>query len=134
MDLRTFYESHPEFFAQRELYLLRNLTRSNGVGFFEAGNFYPDFILWLLDKKGQFITFIDPKGIVRLERLEDPKIAFHQTIKDIEKELGDPSVTLNSFIISNTRDAEVATWGSVKTSYEIITSFSSKTTSRPTST
>ncbi len=32
----------------KELYLLRNLSKGRGVGFFEAGNFHPDFILWLL--------------------------------------------------------------------------------------
>jgi len=31
-----------------EIFLLRNMSRGKGVGFFEAGNFHPDFILWLL--------------------------------------------------------------------------------------
>ncbi len=31
-----------------------------------------------------------------------PEIQFFQTIKDIESRLGDPSVSLSSFIISNT--------------------------------
>src|SRR5205085_1904871 len=44
MDLRVFYEHKPQFFAHRELYLLRNRSRERGIGFFEAGNFYPDFI------------------------------------------------------------------------------------------
>ncbi len=111
VDLKAFYEHCPEFFAERELYVLRNLTRGKGVGFFEAGNFYPDFILWLLVGDRQFITFIDPKGIVRLDRADDPKIVFHRTIKDIEREMGDPWVTLNSFIVANTRYDEVASWG-----------------------
>lgn len=29
-----------------EFYLLRNQSRGKGIGFFEAGNFYPDFLLW----------------------------------------------------------------------------------------
>src|SRR3546814_6001388 len=49
----------------------------------------------------QFIVFIDPKGIRNIG-FNDPKIQFFQTIKDIERRLGDPSVTLSSFIISNT--------------------------------
>ena len=48
LDLREYYEQHPAFFAGRELYLLRNMSRGRGIGFFEAGNFYPDFILWLV--------------------------------------------------------------------------------------
>ena len=72
-----------------------------GVGFFEAGNFHPDFILWLIVGGKQFIAFIDPKGIRNLG-YNDPKIQFFQTIKDIERRLAEPSVTLSSFIISNT--------------------------------
>jgi hypothetical protein len=34
----------PAFFADEEMYLLRNLSKGHGVGF-EAGNFHPDFIL-----------------------------------------------------------------------------------------
>ena len=84
-----------------ELYLLRNMSKGRGVGFFEAGNFHPDFIIWLLVKGRQYISFVDPKGI-RNMGLTDPKIQFFQTIKEIETRLSDPAVKLNSFIISNT--------------------------------
>ncbi|MEX0853197.1 MAG: DEAD/DEAH box helicase family protein [Bauldia sp.] len=100
-DVKEFHDGAPEFFADMELYLLRNLSKGRGVGFFEAGNFHPDFILWLTMADRQFIVFIDPKGIRNIG-FGDPKIQFFQTIKDIERRLGDPSVTLSSFIISNT--------------------------------
>lgn len=100
-DVKSFHDSTPTFFADKELYLLRNLSKGRGVGFFEAGNFHPDFILWLIVGGKQFIAFIDPKGIRNLG-YNDPKIQFFQTIKDIERRLAEPSVTLSSFIISNT--------------------------------
>lgn len=100
-DLKAFHDAHPEFFAERELYLLRNRSKGRGVGFFEAGNFHPDFILWQLAADEQRIAFVDPKGI-RNVPLQDPKISFYETIKEIERRLGDPTVTLDSFIISNT--------------------------------
>jgi len=100
-DVKEFHDGAPEFFADKELYLLRNLSKGRGVGFFEAGNFHPDFILWLTMAARQFIVFIDPKGIRNIG-FNDPKIQFFQTIKDIERRLGEPSVTLSSFIISNT--------------------------------
>jgi hypothetical protein len=100
-DLKVFHDGAPEFFADKELYLLRNLSRGRGVGFFEAGNFHPDFILWLIVGDRQYVAFIDPKGIRNLG-FNHPKIQFFETIKDIERRLGDPSVTLGSFIISNT--------------------------------
>ena len=53
-DLRTFFDANKPFFKERELYLLRNMSR-RGIGFFEAGNFYPDFIVWLLVGKKQYV-------------------------------------------------------------------------------
>ena len=44
-------------------FLLRNLTRGKGVGFFDSSGFYPDFILWVKGKDGQRIVFIDPHGM-----------------------------------------------------------------------
>ncbi|MDP9315664.1 MAG: DEAD/DEAH box helicase family protein [Chloroflexota bacterium] len=109
VDLRTFYTKRPDFFAGKELYLLRNQSQ-RGIGFFEAGNFYPDFILWLLTDNRQYITFVDPKGIRNLASIDDPKIAFSKRIKELEQRLGDPVVALNSFIIANTLHSNVAHW------------------------
>ena len=109
-DLRTYYEANKEFFKDKELYLLRNMSRGRGIGFFEAGNFYPDFILWLVIGKEQRIIFVDPKGIRNLEGLSDPKIQFHQKIKELEARLNAPTVKLHSFILSNTPYAQVSWW------------------------
>ena len=103
-DLRTFHDVHEEFFRVHELYLLRNLSRGRGIGFFEAGNFHPDFILWLVAKGKQKVVFVDPKGIRNIGP-SDPKIQFYETIKEIEDRLGDPTVCLESFIVSNTSSA-----------------------------
>ncbi len=100
-DLKAFYVANSGFFEDKELYLLRNLSRGRGVGFFEAGNFHPDFIVWLMSGDRQYVTFVDPKGIHNLSP-NDPKIRFFETIKDIENRIGDPMVALESFIISNT--------------------------------
>lgn len=106
-DLQAFHGGREQFFQNKELYLLRNLSRGKGVGFFEAGNFHPDFILWLLADGKQHVTFVDPKGIRNLGST-DPKIRFHETIKEIESRLGDPSVKLESYIVSNTPSATMA--------------------------
>ena len=103
-DLEAFHEGNAGFFRRKELYLLRNLSKGRGVGFFEAGNFHPDFILWLLAGDQQHIFFVDPKGIRNLAP-SDPKIQFYETIKEIEQRLGDPAVCLHSFIVSNTPSA-----------------------------
>lgn len=85
----------------KEFFLLRNKSRGGGVGFFEAGGFYPDFILWVLDSGKQHIAFIEPHGLVHEGRFS-PKVKFCESIKAIEKRLGNPSVTLSSFIVSPT--------------------------------
>ena len=110
LDLQKYYEHDRTFFEGKELYLLRNLSRGRGIGFFEAGNFYPDFIVWLLIGGKQYVSFVDPKGIRNLDGADDPKISFFQTIKQLEIRLADPEVILNSFIIANTRYEQVDHW------------------------
>ena len=113
-DLQAFHDGHADFFDTRELYLLRNLSKGRGVGFFEAGNFHPDFILWLIEGGQQQVIFVDPKGIRNLGP-KDPKILFCETIKEIEQRLGDPTVNLQSFIVSNTPSATMhRQWGMQK--------------------
>ncbi len=100
-DLKAYHDGAKAFFADKQLYLLRNLSKGRGVGFFEAGNFHPDFILWLVVAGKQHVIFVDPKGIRNLGPT-DPKIQFFQTVKEIEARLGDPNISLDSFIVSNT--------------------------------
>lgn len=92
-----------------ELYLLRNRSRGKGVGFFEAGGFYPDFILWMLKDNKQYVTFIEPHGLLH-EGPSSEKVLFHEKIKGIQHRLGDPSVILNSFILSWTQYSQLD-WG-----------------------
>ena len=79
------------------LYLLRNMVR-HGVGFFEAGGFWPDFILWRVHNGTQRIVFIDPHGLQH-EGPGSEKIEFAERIKEVEQRLGDKSVTLESVIL-----------------------------------
>lgn len=110
-DLKNWCKNNEANLAKEgvELFLLRNLSRGKGVGFFEAGNFYPDFILWMLKGGKQYISFIDPHGLLH-EGPGSEKILFYKRIKDIEKRLNDPNVILNSFILSWTKYPELK-WG-----------------------
>jgi hypothetical protein len=107
-DLKSYYQAQKSgFFLDKELYLLRNRTRGHGMGFFEAGNFYPDFIVWILHQGLQYITFVDPKGIRNEPGLNAPKLQFHKTIKKKQGGLGDDKIVLNSFILSRTAFDEI---------------------------
>ena len=92
-----------------EVFLLRNESRGRGMGFFEAGNFYPDFLLWLVGGKKQSLAFIEPHGLQH-EGPGHKKIAFHQIIKEIEARLGNQNVSLSSFILTPTRHSKL-NWG-----------------------
>lgn len=110
MDLREYVKSEPAELEGKELYLLRNESR-RGISFFEASGFYPDFILWILDGEKQYVNFIDPKGLRQIEGFENEKINLHQRIRtEIEPQLNDPNLVLNSFIVSVTPFKELRHW------------------------
>ena len=92
------------------------MSQGKGVGFFEAGNFHPDFILWVLVGGKQYIAFIDPHGLLH-EGPGSNKVLFHRRIKGIEKRLNDPDVILDSFILSWTRYPQLQ-WGSSQAELE----------------
>jgi hypothetical protein len=101
-DLHAHLLENQSAFAGKEFFLLRNKARGGGIGFFEAGSFYPDFILWIIDGDRQQIVFIEPHGLIH-EGITSPKVQFCKVIKDIEKRLGDDKVSLSSFIVSPTQ-------------------------------
>ena len=102
-DICEFATAHKQEFVSRgqELFLLRNQSRGKGVGFAEASNFHPDFILWVVEGAKQYIIFVEPHGLVH-ENADSDKIKFAKRIKQIEARLGDPNVILNSFVLSPT--------------------------------
>lgn len=111
LDLRGFYTANSPYFADKELYLLRNQSKGKGIGLYtEKSPFYPDFILWLVKGDTQFVTFVDPKGIRNLNGLHDGKIQFCKGIKELETKLGDKQVVLNSFIVSTTPYKDGGWW------------------------
>jgi superfamily II DNA or RNA helicase len=101
-DLKNWCDSHSAELKDhgREIFLLRNMSRGKGVGFFEAGGFYPDFIMWVLEGGTQYVTFLDPHGLLHGSGLGDEKILFHRRIKDIERRMNQPDIVLNSFVLS----------------------------------
>ena len=105
-DLRSYLQTQKAEFADRQAFLLRNLTRGRGIGFFEAGEgeaFYPDFILWLIKNGHQWVIFIDPHGL-RMARggFSDPKVRLHESLKALEPRLhcAQWQVHLDSFIVA----------------------------------
>ncbi len=101
--------------AGETFHLLRNRV-FRGVGFFEAGGFWPDFILWRIDADGaQSIVFTDPHGLKHGQGPGSDKVRFSQSVKDIEARVNKDATTpirLESAIVSPSNAAQIkAAWG-----------------------
>ena len=97
------------FLQDKEIYLMRNMSRGKGVSFFDDYAFYPDFIVWVDEPKRQDILFIDPKGLVHAGQKVQSKINLHTEIKKTEKKIQNknPELFLHSYIWSVTRHLSI---------------------------
>ena len=112
-DLRDFWANRrDELPADTELFLLRNLSRGRGVGFFANEGFYPDFILWIKSSNAQRIVFVEPHGMRHASAYNnDYKAQLHEKLPElaaaIAQRTGITDVQLDSFIVSTTRYQEL---------------------------
>lgn len=106
-DLRAFWSAAPQ--EGREIFLLRNLSRGRGIGFFQERGFYPDFILWIVDSgRAQRIVFIEPHGMLHAKAyIHDEKARLWEWLPDLARQInqrsGRDDISLDAFIISATR-------------------------------
>ena len=129
-DLTDYIKAHYRQNERYEFYLMRNVQK---IGIYlesDAGCFYPDFVLWVLDTQQEItnILFIDPKGERELiggtrgNYKNHPKVKLaqkheDQTLVTLEKQLEieqDQKFQLNSFLLlrdsSELGDAETVEW------------------------
>lgn len=102
--------------AGKDLYLLRNAAnKSKGLGFALAGNFYPDFLLWLVDSATgeQWLSLIDPKGIRQMD-LSDAKFGLHEELQGLAKELNIRTPKLSAFILSISKQQDLINVGTMR--------------------
>jgi hypothetical protein len=107
-DLLDFCLSKPAILKDKELFLLRNLSRGKGIGFFEDSGFYPDFILWVTEGEKQRLIFIEPHGMLFEDYPSNPaaKVNLHKRLQtqvaDARKKSKNKHLMLDSFVISLT--------------------------------
>ncbi len=108
-DLKDYCSTTPNALPDgTELFLLRNLSRGKGVGFFDGSGFYPDFILWVKSGDRQRIVFVEPHGMLNAPAYgHDEKAKLHERLPDLARKIaersGNPDVELDSFIVSATK-------------------------------
>ena len=125
-DLRDYWNAEKDkSLAGKEVFLLRNLSRGYGIGFFEERGFYPDFILWVVEQGRQRIIFIEPHGMLHAKAyIHDEKARLHERLPALAQEIGKRSgrgnVHLDAFVISATpydglyKHYDDGTWDRVK--------------------
>ncbi|MBM4352716.1 MAG: hypothetical protein FJ109_02815 [Deltaproteobacteria bacterium] len=84
-----------------EVFLLRNLSRA-GLGFFVGRGFYPDFVVWVIRGNQQWISFVDPKGLVHIGGEHDGKIGLAEDLRQVEQRAGGGTTHLDSWLWSVT--------------------------------
>ncbi len=116
--LRDWCREEPDgSMSSRELFLLRNLSRGKGIGFFNTAGFYPDFVLWVKYEDGsQKVVFVEPHGM----RNDDPppnndKVDLYLALRDLSDRIvgkNGQDIFLDSYIVSATPYGELSRkWG-----------------------
>lgn len=108
-DLAAFWDAERNgAYAGVSLFLLRNLSRGAGIGFFQDRSFYPDFILWIKKGAWQHIVFVEPHGMFQAPAYEeDHKARLHERLRNeigpaASQRSGFVGVTLDSYVVSAT--------------------------------
>jgi len=108
-DMKDFWSAEKAgLLANAEVFLLRNLSRGAGVGFFEERGFYPDFILWIKSDRRQHVVFLEPHGMLHAGAyIHDEKARLHKVLPDLAGEIavrsGHQDVTLDCYVVSATK-------------------------------
>lgn len=113
-DLKSFCESPPTAFHGKELFLLRNLSRGKGIGFFSGSGFYPDFLLWLVEPGKQRLIFIEPHGLLNDKHPSvNHKVNLHKKLQSAMassvKKIKRVDFSVDSYVISVTPYEELMT-------------------------
>jgi hypothetical protein len=130
-DLREFWKNNHNQGDYRdwEVFLLRNLPRV-GVGFFRQSGFFPDFILWIKNKKTKAtrVQFIEPHGLHHggLSGNEDKFEALKKLVKISEEKLFKKKMMkMSGYILTRTEleeipDAKEKDWPILERDYLIL--------------
>jgi hypothetical protein len=102
-----------------------------GVGIFSRSGFYPDFILWMRDKKtkGVRVLFLDPHGLHHEGLADNDRFAAIEKLRSLgaNRQFKTKKVTLEGYILapSNTGPdmiprAKDKTWDELEREYPLL--------------
>jgi len=108
-ELKKYLVKNDSVLKDKKIILLRN-HENKGTGFYlETEKFYYDFILWVIEEDLQKIYFLDPKGLVHVDKEKrdfnkDGIISIEKSLKLKEK---DKKFELGCYIISQTHPSQI---------------------------
>ena len=97
----------------KKLYVLRNLSRGHGVGFYEAESFFPDFIIWIVESKAQHVLFVEPHGMQYESAVSHKKRLFEEIriyTKRVVEADKKRKLTFDAWIVSKTQYIKLRTY------------------------
>ena len=131
-DLRSFWKENcvkPEYHGI-EVCLLRNLPKV-GVGMFSRSGFYPDFILWMRNKKTKWVrvVFLDPHGLHHEGVADNDRFAAIQKLRGLgeNKRFKTKKILLDGYILvppdtalDKTPGAKDKSWDDLEREYPLL--------------
>ena len=94
----------------KELFLLRNLSRGKGIGFFEHHGFFPDFILWIKAADAQRLVFVEPHGVEHAKAADmDDRVSLSEKLRKLSADYGrkrptGPHLSLDAFVLAHSKN------------------------------
>ena len=131
-DLRSFWQINcdkPEY-RDIEVCLLRNLPKV-GVGIFFRSGFYPDFVLWIRNKKTKVVrvVFLDPHGLHHEGIVDNDRFAAIEKLRDLggNRRFTTKKVRLDGYILApsdtpleKTPGAKGKTWDDMEKEHPLL--------------
>ena len=96
--------------SKREIFVLRNLSRGKGIGFYEDSGFFPDFIVWVKENNTQKIIFVEPHGLMLSN--DDYKHQMYKLIQRISENMKKKNkkwknISMDCYVLSKTTFKEL---------------------------
>ncbi len=131
-DLRSFWRENcvkPEY-GDIEVCLLRNLPKV-GVGMFSRSSFFPDFILWMRNKKTKWVrvVFLDPHGLHHEGVADNDRFAAIEKLRGLgqNKRFKTKKIMLDGYILAPSGTApdkipgaKGKTWNDLEREYPLL--------------
>jgi len=72
----------------KEIFLLRNLSKGKGIGFFQNAGFFPDFIMWIKEGISRLSFYRATRMLLEKAYAVSDKAQLHERLAELSKKWG----------------------------------------------